>query len=710
MDSFDFESEVNVNILGHIFEQSITDLEDLREGEVSRRKKDGVYYTPEFITDHICRNTIIPYLSKTSVSTIDELIQEYLEDVEILEKKIHELKILDPACGSGAFLNKAIDLLLEIFKEIQNVKQSKGKYSTSGQFQMTQWNDESEIRRIIENNIYGTDINSESIEITKLSVYLKIASQNRKLIGLSKNFQSGNSIIDDRIVDPNGIHWEDSFPEILSPLLDVQGFDIVMGNPPYLKIDHLDENDRKYFQKHFERTYMMRYDAYGLFLEKSTSLLRKGGMLGMIIPSTILNNISFTKLRKFLITSTMILQIVNLGGKIFEGVNVDSLIIIFKNLSSDRFETEIYDVLKYGKGITTAKKTNTIDFQKVSKEPNFSFEIRITKESSKILERMETNTIPLGEICTSFQGFVTGHDGAFVVSDKDINAENLEHTICKPCISGDEISRYGHPYSNFSVIYLTRKENISDFPEIEKRLIPFKGILEKTREVKQGIQPWYSLHWPRNRANFERKEKLFVQKIRNLALKRRIVATIDHEKMFARSTLYVYMSKNPDYDLRYILGILNSNLVNYSFQTKYLDITIKGVYLDAIPIPKASSKNQQPLIEKVDKILILNEKISDVTKKFTERALQNFNLKKLSNKLHNFEDLDFNELLNEFQKLEVVLSLQKQDEWKTYFEQKKKTKHDLKHEIDQLENKINKIVYDMYALTDDDIKIIERNE
>ncbi len=259
------------------------------------------------------------------------------------------------------------------------------------------------------------------------------------------------------------------------------------------------------------------------------------------------------------------------------------------------------------------------------------------------------------------------------------------------------------------MIYLTRKDDILNFPNIEKRLIPFKDILEKKREVKHGKQPWYALHWARNRKNFELKQKLLVQNIRNLALKRRIIATIDYEKIFADITLFTIVSKNLDYDLRYILGILNSNLVNYSFQTKYLDIHIKGVYLNEIPIAKNSAENQKPLIDKVDKILSLNEGILDISRKFTDRV-QNLNLKNTSNKLHNFEDLNFNEFLDEFKKQKVTLSLKKQNEWEKYFEEEKKKKYNLKQEINQVENKINEIVYALYGLTDDDIKIIEKNQ
>ena len=139
MDSFDFNSEVNVNILGHIFEQSISDIEALKEKKDSRRKKEGVYYTPEEITSYLCRNTILPYLSKSGKTTIFGLIQEYKENIEELEAKFDDLKILDPACGSGAFLNKAIDILLDLHHQIQIHKGS--EQTTAGQKQLTEWNE-----------------------------------------------------------------------------------------------------------------------------------------------------------------------------------------------------------------------------------------------------------------------------------------------------------------------------------------------------------------------------------------------------------------------------------------------------------------------------------------------------------------------------------------------------------------------------------------
>ena len=245
MDSFDFNSEVNVNILGHIFEQSISDLEELKkEGRISKRKKDGVYYTSEHITDYICKNTIIPYLSKSkTANTPQDLVSEYTADdtLDELEEKFRNIKILDPACGSGAFLVKAVDILLEIHKIISDYKSSSGKYSTGDQTHITKWSEESNMRMIIEDNIYGVDINSQSVEIARLSMFFKTASYHRKLPDLSKNIVIGNSLISDRAVDTSGFLWEEKFPDIfIHPSLKkhieqghIDGFDVIIGNPPW---------------------------------------------------------------------------------------------------------------------------------------------------------------------------------------------------------------------------------------------------------------------------------------------------------------------------------------------------------------------------------------------------------------------------------------------------------------------------------------------
>jgi len=607
------------------------------------------------------------------------------------------MKILDPACGSGAFLVKAVEILLEIDKEIQSIKPQ-----TNGQSHLEDWSDEKEITKIIEKSVFGVDLNEESVEITKLSLLLKMSAPNKKLSDLSMNIRTGNSIINDKKTDPFAFNWKNMFPKIF----EEGGFNIVIGNPPYLKIEHLDENERQYFQQHYQ-TYMKRFDAYGLFVDKSISLLKDKGLFGMIIPSTILNNISFTKLRKLILDSTTTLQIVNLGGKVFEGVNNDTLILLLTKTQTRTFDTEIYDVPEYGGGLATAKKINDIDLHKVSEPPNFAFELKITEDVWNILKKMEINSVPLGEICNTFQGFVSGNNDAYLVTDKQIDSEKLERIICKPSAFGKDVSRYGQTKLRYYIIYLTRNDKITDYPQVKKRLEPFMSILEKKREVKLGRQPWYSLHWPRERSNFESKEKLLVQAIRNLALKRRVVATMDYDGLYADHTINVLIPKDAVYDLHYVLGILNSNLINFVFQNRYVDINIKAVYLDAIPIPKISVENQKPIIEKVEQILILGKDLSDIKMKFTNRVLQNFNLEKLSNRLRNFEELDFKEFLEELKKQKIILTLEKQDEWEDYFEKYKSDLNQLHSQIKKTDTEIDSMIYKLYGLDDDEVKIIE---
>jgi len=231
--SFDFSSELNVNILGHIFENSIGDIEELKEDKKGRRKKEGIFYTPDHITDYICRNTIIPYLSKSGkADNVTDLIGEYSwsNSIEELDEKLKSIKIVDPACGSGAFLNKATDILLEIHEAIFDIKKGyitttdmrvgKGKRRRTESIQHTDLGvyvfDHIEKRReILLNNIYGVDLNEESVEITKLSLFLKVCRKNLKLPNLDKKIKCGNSLIDDLKYTDKPFNWEKTFPEIL---------------------------------------------------------------------------------------------------------------------------------------------------------------------------------------------------------------------------------------------------------------------------------------------------------------------------------------------------------------------------------------------------------------------------------------------------------------------------------------------------------------
>ena len=324
--SFDFGSELSVNILGHIFENSIGDIEELKDESKTRRKKDGVFYTPEQITDNICRNTIIPYLSLSGKSkTIHELISEYenKSNLDELDKRLKDVKIIDIACGSGAFLNKSVDVLFEIHEALHD-----SKYS--GDETLNRFIDSLDKRRqIIINNIYGVDLNEESVEITKLSLFLKLATstgvrQGFKLPNLDKNIKCGDSLIDDETVVGNkAFNWNEEFKDILNN----GGFDIIVGNPPYVRHQRI-VNLKKSLEKY--SVYNGRADLYVYFFEKGLNILKDGGYLSFICSNKFVKSDYGDNLREYLLKYSINDYIDYSSKNLFKGVSVDTSIITIK--------------------------------------------------------------------------------------------------------------------------------------------------------------------------------------------------------------------------------------------------------------------------------------------------------------------------------------------------------------------------------------------
>ncbi|CAN5227359.1 hypothetical protein BH23BAC3_BH23BAC3_31980 [soil metagenome] len=223
--TYDFASEVDVNILGHIFEHSLNEIEEISaelKGEEidrtkTRRKKDGVFYTPKYITKYIVENTVgtLCEEKKTELDIDDgeyrpnrqkRTKKELLERLEQYRGWLLRLTICDPACGSGAFLNQALEFLIE---EHHYVDELQAKLL-----------DESIVypdieSQILENNLYGVDINEESVEIAKLSLWLRTAQKGRKLTSLNNNIKCGNSLIDDpEVAGDKAFNWEEEFPTV----------------------------------------------------------------------------------------------------------------------------------------------------------------------------------------------------------------------------------------------------------------------------------------------------------------------------------------------------------------------------------------------------------------------------------------------------------------------------------------------------------------
>ncbi len=347
---YDFQSELNVNILGHIFEQSISDLEELRadilgervDRKQGKRKKEGVFYTPEYITRYIVEQAVGGWLDdrkqELGFETLPDLTPEDLDSIRLVKshyvgnKKVEQhrafweayretlanIAVLDPACGSGAFLNQAFRFL---YNEGQRVNAaladlSNGQRST---FDVQ--------KQILSRNLYGVDINHESVEITKLSLWLLTARKDTELTALDNNIKCGNSLIDNPLVaGAKAFKWEQEFPAIMQR----GGFDVVIGNPPYAtKI--FTEIEKEYLRGNYE-TSEYQLDLYIAFIEKSVRNLKNNGYIGFITPNSWLKNLMFSQCRKFLLENTNFKVIIPNLANVFPDASVDTLIFISQKM------------------------------------------------------------------------------------------------------------------------------------------------------------------------------------------------------------------------------------------------------------------------------------------------------------------------------------------------------------------------------------------
>lgn len=337
LSEYDFVSEVDVNILGHIFENSLNELDEIKaqlEGGIidkttTKRKKDGVFYTPKYITKYIVDNTIGKLCTdkKAEFKIIEE---EYFTDKKrniitkkpLFEKLTHyrnwllEITICDPACGSGAFLNQALDFLIQEHRYIDELQAKLlGEALVLSDME----------KSILENNLFGVDLNEESVEIAKLSLWLRTAQPNRKLNDLNNNIKCGNSLIDDvAIAGEKAFNWQTAFPKIF----DKGGFDVIIGNPPYVFArDNFKQEEKDFFVKEYVSA-KYQINTYLLFIEKTVHLLKENGIYGLIIPNSWLMMYSGEGLRKFLLETNKLNQIINLAGYSFESANVETVILL----------------------------------------------------------------------------------------------------------------------------------------------------------------------------------------------------------------------------------------------------------------------------------------------------------------------------------------------------------------------------------------------
>ena len=674
--AYDFESDVDVNILGHIFENSLSEIEEVTQqiqasgaplpiGEVSgerlsKRKQDGVFYTPQYITKYIVENTVgrLCAEKKQQLGIVeDEYLSDQRRQLQTRKRLLDQLKqyrewllqitILDPACGSGAFLNAALQFLM---KEHKLIDEMEAKVTGSAiVFQDVE-------NSILEHNLYGVDINEESVEIAQLALWLRTAKPHRKLNSLNKNIKCGNSLISDpAIAGDKAFDWQKEFPQVF----EKGGFDVVIGNPPYIPTERISSVYKSFYEQVYQSAYG-RINVYPLFYERGLSLLKNNGLLGYITPYTIMKNQYYVEARRYILDNCNILCLVDFSGyPVFEDATVDSIILILHKHQPKLSNQYLFvnNIKDFTNGFYSTLEAKQSD---IFQHADLSF---CNIGSTLDFNRIVVDCVKLGEIVNFKQGIITGNNKKFLTKQEGNNTKKV--------ITGSDFNRYSLRWHKDYVIY--------DINE---------------------------LHRPRVPEIFEVAEKLLLRQTGSYP-----ICMIDTDSYYTLDTVHNGIIKDKRFNLKYVMCLVNSKLLRYLYESSVNEsgkvfAQVKIIYIDPLPVKVVSEASQQPFIALADTMLSLNTQLQDKRTRFLRRLSDNLEGVKITTALQAFDQLDFKGLMAELKKQKIHIPVKEQDEWEDFFKERVADCQALSAQIKATDEEIDTKVFDLYGLTEEERKIV----
>jgi len=683
LSQYDYETDVDVNILGHIFENSLGEIETVQaeikgeqiDTQKTKRKKDGIFYTPKYITKYIVENTVgkLCEEKRNELGIIDEEFAKgrknrKKEIVIELDKKLTDyrnwlltLTILDPACGSGAFLNQALDFLITEHRKIDELRAQ----LLGGGIVFSDITTD-----ILEKNIYGVDLNEESVEIAKLSLWLRTAQKGRKLNKLNNNIKCGNSLIDDPdVAGDKAFNWEKEFSEIFVN----GGFDVVIGNPPYVSRNMSDE--LKANLKSNYKTSQYQFELYIAFIEKGSKLIKDNSYFSLIVPNSWLKNMMMSECRKYILDNLNIIELIPSIEKAFSDASVDTMIFLFSK--------------QKGNDLINIKRNKQQDFlhkhfaskSRFYLNDGYIFDVEVSQAIQPILLKLKLNSITVGEIFDVTRGInpydkYTGQNEE-VINTRAYHADYKKDSTFVPELKGMHLSRYSYNWD-------------------QKHYISYGDWLAAPRQEKYFTG-----------------ERIIFREILGKTL---ISALISEDFKIDRSLYIAKYDKdlNDNFDIYYILGILNSKLLAFYFRYSNNEFDnlfpkIRVAEFKKLPIKNFDKSKQTQLSKKVE-LIIDSIKIQNTLNHSLLKLLQSkYETNTLTKNIQNWADLDFKQFLKELSKSKIFLKLNEEAEWLEYFNSQKIKALDLNTEIEKTDKEIDQMVYELYGLTEEEIKIVEES-
>ena len=791
---------IDVEILGHIFEQSITDLERLREqvtgdrGQVTgdsgqgiettsgeslsvspalpispapvlpsspappprvpasssartRRKKEGAFYTPAFITRYIIEQALggvlrdrfarlrrdhqesaskkgpaRTALADPNVYKLDDLKSPartaLVKFWEAWQDELGGVRLLDPACGSGAFLIEAFDQLHAAYQASNDRLQELRGHRTL--FDLD--------KRILENNLYGVDLNEEAIEICRLSLWIKTAERGKVLTSLDHTIRVGNSVVSDPAVHPRAFDWHAEFPEIFGRCGDRNGdggFDVVVGNPPYVRQELL--SDIKPYLEREYRSYHGMADLYVYFYERGLRLLRPGGLLSMIVTNKWMKSGYGEPLRRFFAGNAWIESVVDFGHakQIFEDADVfPSIIVARKPTTSTKPKTARLCAIP-------REQLRVDDLSRQIQDEGVELSLDQLAANSwqleprgvtELVQKIREKGVPLADFAGAkpYRGILTGFNEAFLIDTPTKNAlvasDAGSTAVLKPYLRGQDFNRWSADWAGWWMIVLKSSENFDwpwsdkgddaeaafrrSYPAIHSHLSQFRAALVKRQD--QG-RYWWELRSCAYWSTFDDPKIMYPE------ITWRAAWVIDSDGMLCNNTAYFLASHDV-----WILATANAPISWwYAWRTAMhgKDEALRYIkeFVRDLPIPEPADAQRAEASRIVDKLTQMTREEHGTRRSLLDWLRVEHAIAKPSLKLQSPFELDSDGFVGEVKKargrtnpLSAAGLRSLRDEHERTIEPAKR----LAAEALALEHRLSNLVNAAYGLTPDEIAVM----
>jgi len=542
---YDF-SIIESDVLGNIYEQYLgnilksTPKRAKLEESKTHRKEQGIYYTPSYIVDYIVKNALGEYI-KTHTP-----------------EEIKKVRILDPACGSGSFLIRA-------YKELENYWKQNSDFA-----QLTLDSEEfySKKVEILRNNIFGVDLDPKAVEIAQLNLLLQISERKQRLPLLQNNIKVGNSLIDDPSISDKAFKWEEEFPEIMKE----GGFDIVIGNPPYIRNTELSKIEKEFFEEKFICAYE-QFDIFILFFEIGIKLLKNGGYLSFITSNKFIASEYGKKLRHLILNSCKIRNLLDLSRlRVFKDASTYPSVI---NLQKEFVER--------------VRRDNFVKFQKIERIEDIGSDI---------------NTIMVKQ--SNFEG----EDNKFLKEFGDKKIELIKKIENESLRIKDVFTcQRGSPKNKIELANTRTKDSLLCIEP--KNIDKYFFQTSDNKFVVSNLQN-----------KILSKEKILLPRT-VLYLK----AAYNEGNSFIMDRIYYLMPKDAEkINLKFVVGVLNSKLIDFYYKINFSSTHVGGGYLDLrgsqieqLPIRIPENYEQETVAKLVDKAILLKKQMHEMENKKTDK-------------------------------------------------------------------------------------------